>query len=150
MPNLARHLGLDAAYTRVPAHTRRRPDVEGDDHVVFQALAALTYPAAPSDPAGAFPLMWTSPLGKTLPPGAHMACFDTLYYATSGRQDFEWFHAWCPPWRRVGRYLFFTDELTEMAGAYLRRVLGLSAMEELRPVRDPDCHILLFCMSVFY
>lgn len=134
MWNLVGHLGLDPAYTRVPGDTRWRPEQEGEDHVVFDKLTALVFPGGPSKIARNLPILWTSPMGEDVRPGEHLACFDPLYYVTSGLQDFEWFYPWNPPWRRVGKHLYFTDRMIEMAEGYLQRVMRVDSVYELRPV----------------
>jgi hypothetical protein len=87
--------------------------------------------------------MAPSRFGKKLEPGAQLACFDFLYYVTSGLERFEFEKRWSPVWYMVGRHLRFTDRVMEIGREYLRRALGLdgggdsesSSESPLPPVR---------------
>lgn len=127
--HIVRYLGLDVSYTRVPRHTRRKPEEEYTDDVVFFPLAALTFPVNPSHKSTDYPLMVPSPLGTKLSPDTHLTCFDLLYSVTSSREDSEWRHSWSPAWRFVGTHLKFTEPLLELSKAYVRRALQVTRDE---------------------
>ncbi|CAA7266954.1 unnamed protein product [Cyclocybe aegerita] len=74
------HLKLDIAYTRVPSETRRLPNHENDDFLVFHQLVPYIFPRHPWRPASNFPLMQASPLGQRQSPYEQVSCFDYLYY----------------------------------------------------------------------
>ncbi|KDR75120.1 hypothetical protein GALMADRAFT_249033 [Galerina marginata CBS 339.88] len=131
--NVVHHLGLDVSYTRVPTFTRLEPWNRDEPHVVFPKLAALIYPRDPIASPDSFPHLAPSPFGHHLPPEAHISCFDTMYYATSGSDHYEWRFSWSPVWRTVGRHLQFTQEMKDLGRQYLARVFGLEGSEEIPP-----------------
>ncbi|TFK35507.1 hypothetical protein BDQ12DRAFT_688252 [Crucibulum laeve] len=123
--NLVAHLGVDASYTRLPIHTHKQED-QNEAHVVLPSIAALVFPGEPSHPVDWYPFMRESNMGSKLSPEEHLACIDQLYFSTSGRESFEWEHAWSPAWRTVGKHLRFTSEMEELARGYLRRAFGVA------------------------
>ena len=128
--NVVHHLGLDVAYTRVPTATRLRANPE-DDHVVFPQLAAAIYPLRPRVSSQKLPEFAPSPLGRSLSPDHQLTCFDTLYYATSGVDSFEWRFSWSPAWQSIARHLKFTQPMLDLSQKYLRNVFK---HQELPPV----------------
>ena len=134
--NLVRHLGVDVSYTRVPMSTRYDPSDREDDHVAFPELAALVYPRDPMLNVGSLTALAPSQAGHASVPENHLACFDTLYYATSGTRRFEWEYTWSPAWRTIGRHLGFTVEVKDIARSYLADAFGIGgrAMADIPPV----------------
>lgn len=130
---LLRHLGLDVSYTRVPSHVRYAPQLDTNPHVSFFPLAETIFPVNPTDHPSDNSIMEASPLGARLGPDAHIACFDCLYFATAGTQEFEWKTPWSPVWRFIGRHLQFSESLMELSKAYVRRALKVTT-DELPPV----------------
>jgi len=119
--NVVHHLGLDVAYTRVPRLTRLKPQNSGENHVVFSKLAATIYPVRPIISPKSLPRFARSPLGLSLSPDDKLACFDFLYYGTSGVDVYEWRFSWSPAWQSIGRHLKFTQPMLDLAQEYLRR-----------------------------
>ena len=93
----------------------------------------MIYPVNPSHNPGDKFIMAASPLGARLGPDVHMSCFDILYFVTAGTQPYEWKTSWSPAWRFIGQYLKFTDSLTQLSAAYVRRALKVTT-DELPPV----------------
>ena len=131
--NVVNHIGVDVSYTRVPPWTRLKPDDKEGDHVVLPQLAALIYPrtsssSSPIPPPSEFRHLYMAPApqGHAGLPESQMACFDTMYYSTSGAEVFEWRFGWSPVWRTVGKYLRFKEDSTVMrvARSYLRGLFG--------------------------
>jgi hypothetical protein len=129
-----RHLGLDVSYTRVPDRVRHHPDQDVDAHVSFFPTLEIIYPGDPFHYPGDQFIMAASPLGARLGPDLQMSCFDTLYFVTAGTEPYEWKTPWSPAWRFIGRYLRFTDSVTQLATAYARRTLRVTTNDELPPV----------------
>ncbi|KAF5326229.1 hypothetical protein D9611_000410 [Ephemerocybe angulata] len=130
-------LGFDASYTRVPNIAYKNPDRQDDPNVMFHALAATIAVRHPY-PTSDLPLMAASPSGSKLRPDEHLACYDFLYYATSGITDYEWKYPWSPEWRVIGVHLPFTDRMIDLATKYLRTVyskeLTQSGLNDLPPL----------------
>jgi hypothetical protein len=78
--------------------------------------------------------MHKSRLGRELKPEEQLACFDFLYYVTSGTKAFEFESKWSPAWFTVGRHLRFTESLKELSKGYLRRAFNLPNGQEVPPV----------------
>ncbi|KAF9530883.1 hypothetical protein CPB83DRAFT_787438 [Crepidotus variabilis] len=137
---LVRHIGVDVAYTRVPATTRYKPEDPKEIHVVFSQLAALIYRSPsplfsdlgrspffdPKEHPETFDYMSPSPKGLDITPEHHLACFDSLYYVTSGASSFEWKYGFSPAWRYVGRYLRFSENLQMLTQQYLNTLFPKS------------------------
>ena len=135
--NVVHHLGLDVAYTRVPRQTRLKPSDSEDNHVILSHLAATVYPVNPLVLPGSLPSFAPSPLGHTLAPDDHLTCFDTLYYATSGVEVYEWRFSWSPVWQSIGRHLKFTQPMLHLGNEYLRRVFQVDeSQDKLPPVSE--------------
>jgi hypothetical protein len=133
--NVVHHLGLDVAYTRVPLETRLKPHDSEDNHVVFSQLAATIYPVRPLVSPQSLPRFAPSPLGHSSSPDDKLACFDFLYYATSGVDVYEWRFSWSPAWQSIGRHLKFTQPMLDLGQEYLRRVFLLDeSYSEIPPV----------------
>jgi hypothetical protein len=135
--NTIHHIGLDVSYTRVPTFARLRtayPTSE-ETHVVLPQLAALIYPRNPLANPGKATVLTPSPKGHALPPDAHLSCFDSLYYASSGVKALEWEHSWSPVWHTVGKNLRFTQAVEDLAYSYMVRAFGLANREQLPYVR---------------
>lgn len=153
------HLGLDPSYTRVPGWSRRTQNERTESHVVFSQLAAAVYPRRPRGSPNEYPLMEASRRGKTshrASPDERLTCFDTLYYATSGAEIFEWRFGWSPAWNKVGRHVLFNEVLVDRSREYLRTAFGLEAGEEIPPfiaihIRHGDfgqnCNLPGHCLS---
>lgn len=133
--NVVNHLGVDVSYTRVPTYTRVHPSDGEDDHIVFSQLASVMYPLHPRVDPTELRLLAPSPHGRHLAPDQHVSCIDTMYYATSGADVYEWRFSWSPAWRTIGQHLLFTENLKELGREYLRRVFHVEGQgEELPPV----------------
>ena len=133
--NVVRHLGLDVAYTRLPHETQLKPYEPDDNHVVFSKLAATIYPERPLVSPQSLPRFESSPLGHSLSPDDKLACFDFLYYATSGVDVYEWRFSWSPAWQLIARHLKFTQSMLDLTQEYLRRVFLVHGSDnELPPV----------------
>ena len=132
--HLLHHLGLDVSYTRVPNRVRHEPSLAVDAHVSLYPVMEMIYPIDPTENPGDRFIMAASPLGARLGPDTHMACFDFLYFATTGSEKYEWPKPWSPVWRFIGRHLKFTDALTKLSTAYVRRAFNVTIDEELPPV----------------
>lgn len=133
--NVVRHLGLDVAYTRVPNVVHLKPINPNDNHVVFSGLAATIYPVRPLIPPQSLPRFARSPLGHNLSPDDKLACFDFLYYATSGVDVYEWRFSWSPAWQSIAQHLRFTKPMLDLGQEYLRRAFLLHESDnELPPV----------------
>ncbi|GLB37406.1 putative GDP-fucose protein O-fucosyltransferase [Lyophyllum shimeji] len=128
-PNLLHHLGLDVSYTRLPPHVRHEPALAANAHVALLPLAEKIFPWNPVSNPEDQTLMAPSPLGATLAPDHHMACFDLMYFASAGTQPYEWKTSWSPAWRFVGHHLKFTHPVTELAKQYVRKALRVTAGE---------------------
>jgi len=131
--NVVHHLGLDVAYTRVPQQTRLKPFDSEDNHVVLSQLAATIYPVRPLVLPGSLPSFAPSPLGHILAPDVHLACFDILYYATSGVEVYEWRFSWSPVWQSIGRHLKFTQPMLRLGNEYLRRAFQVDESQDNLP-----------------
>jgi hypothetical protein len=131
--NTVHHIGLDVSYTRVPSFARlstATPILE-EMHVVFPHLAALIYPRNPFVDPEKTTVLTQSPEGHAFPPDAHLACFDSLYYASSGVKAFEWEQSWSPAWHTIGKNLRFTQAVEDVAYSYMVRAFGLADREQL-------------------
>ncbi|KAF9057026.1 hypothetical protein BJ165DRAFT_1536223 [Panaeolus papilionaceus] len=115
------NLLLDISYTRAPTAARNNPSDGDDVFLVFQKLAPFIFAKNPRPPLdGYYPLMERSPLGHEVGPDEQLTCFDFLYYMTSS-EVYEWRFSWSPVWRFVGRHLYFTDDIMNLAREYLLR-----------------------------
>jgi len=132
--NVVHHLGLDVAYTRVPLQTRFKPSDSEEPHVVFSQLAATIYPVNPLVSPRSLPNFAPSPLGHSLSPDDRLTCFDTLYYATSGVDVYEWRFSWSPVWQSIARHLKFTQPMLRLGQEYLRKVFRVHESQELPQV----------------
>ncbi|KAF8994270.1 hypothetical protein BDQ17DRAFT_1251953, partial [Cyathus striatus] len=124
--NMLNHLGLDVSYTRVPDKVRPKDNLK-EVHAIFSELAALIYPERPSLNPLSLPLMFPSPMDSKLSPDQHLACFDFLYYVTSGR-SLEWEYPWSPAWNIIGKNLPFTEQVVTMGKNYLRMVFEVDSI----------------------
>ena len=125
------YLHLDYSYTHPPAFAYYTDGM----HTTFAGLIATIIPGHPHpEVKKGLPLLQKSRLGSTLPPDEQLACFDFLYFVTSGFADYEFEKRWSPVWNLVGTHLRFTDELMELGKAYARRAFGLDTVEDLPPV----------------
>lgn len=119
-------LKLDLSFTRIPLFAYFNPKDKGDPHTTFAGLAATILPGH-QRPVTTTTLMAPSRLGSKLPPNDHLACFDFLYYVTSGLKSFEFENRWSPVWYLVGRHLKFTDRVMDLGKEYLRRALNVDS-----------------------
>jgi hypothetical protein len=151
--NVVRHLGLDVAYTLVPQVTRLKPLEPEDNHVVFSQLAATIYPVRPIVSPQSLPSFAPSPLGHSLSPDDKLACFDFLYYATSGVDVYEWRFSWSPAWQSIARHLKFTQPMLDLGQEYLRTAFSIhESGNELPPVSGRKVcprNLLLELMALF-
>ncbi|KAJ2914441.1 hypothetical protein MD484_g5968, partial [Candolleomyces efflorescens] len=123
-------LKLDLTFTRIPAYAYLDSGDPNEVHTTFSGLGAAILPnhtrhLPPVAAEKQLQVMAPSRFGKELEPGEQLACFDFLYYVTSGMERFEFEKRWSPVWFMVGRHLRFTDRLMELGREYLRRALGL-------------------------
>jgi hypothetical protein len=127
----------DISYTPIPKSFKQNP-WEGDFHVSSLKLSTLPFPSARRAA-----LAENSPLKSPLyelvmKPDEHMVCFDFLYW-TAVIKEWEWEEDYNPVWRLIGRYAHWTDELSELANGYLRRIMGLHEDEDIPPVKSSPC-----------
>jgi len=149
------HIGVDVSYTRVPSFTRFSQD-RNEAHVIFPQLAALIYRSPsfsavsrshvaptwrpyddPEKEPDRFEYMAPAPSGHVRKPEGHLACFDTMYYATSGAEVYEWRFGFSPVWRDVGRWVRFNTRFKGLAEEYMRSLFGdgYTSSEGAPPVR---------------
>lgn len=131
-------LNVDMSFTRVPpmAFFTNNPN---DTYTKFSALAALIQPNYPHPDSLHQPLMEESRLlGLKLPPEDHLACFDFLYWVTSGFARYEMEMRWSPAWNTVGTHLTFTESLKDITRGYLRRAMELPEDSTVPPVSHLD------------
>ncbi|KAG9000045.1 hypothetical protein FRB94_005674 [Tulasnella sp. JGI-2019a] len=129
---LHKYLGLDPSYTPVPQHMHM-----GDQHKYFHGLASLGYPGGYADGLVLGPQAHDDPSpfpsdaqGKTVPPDYHLMCMDTVYYV-AGSTPFEWDKDYSPAWKFVGKYLRFTERVTNAAEVSLRKIWNLPEGEPI-------------------
>lgn len=128
-------LKLELSFTRVPDFAFFDQEDQGEVHTIFSALASLIAPRHPHPAAVRdLPLMSASRMGSQLGPEAHLACFDFLYFVSSGLQRHEYEARWSPAWNTVGTHIRFTDDLMRLAESHIRRELGVSEGEDIPPV----------------
>ncbi|KAF8973016.1 hypothetical protein BDZ97DRAFT_645557 [Flammula alnicola] len=131
---VVQHLGLDVSYTKIPLFTRFPSSKPDEIHVVFPQVAAVIYPEDPLVEPDKLKNLQPSPKGHQRTPDAHLSCFDSLYYATSGAKDWEWQKSWSPAWQNIGRYLPFTQTLKQLGRAYISRAFQFSgSLDNLPP-----------------
>ena len=140
--NVVHHIGVDASYTRVPPFTRFSQNPE-ETHIVFSRLAAFIYRSTsfsstsrnhivpgwkhyddPEKEPGKFEEIAPSPGGHHKKPEGQLACFDTMYYMTSGAEVYEWRFGFSPVWRTVGRWLRFNSRIEGLAKEYMKKLFG--------------------------
>lgn len=130
-------LRLDLSFTRVPTFAFFDEKNEKENWTTFFGLSATILPGGhahkDADPER-LQLMRNSRLGSELKPEDQLACFDFLYYVTSGTKAFEFESKWSPAWFTVGRHLRFTESLKELSKGYLRRAFNLPNGQEVPPV----------------
>jgi hypothetical protein len=113
-------------------------DNPGDPNTKFPALAALIAPEYPHRDGQNLPLLEPSLLGSKLPPEGQLACFDFLYWMTSGFAGYEIERRWSLAWNTVGTHLTFTDSLVDITRGYIRRALSFPEDSAIPPVRQPS------------
>ncbi|KAJ3528897.1 hypothetical protein NMY22_g9222 [Coprinellus aureogranulatus] len=120
-------LRLDLSFTRVPNFAFLNQSNDQEYWTTFFGLSATVLPGHAHRDANPenLPIMHKSRLGSELKPEERLACFDLLYYTTSGTTAFEFENKWSPSWYTVGRHLRFTEPLMELTRGYLRRAFGL-------------------------
>jgi hypothetical protein len=128
-------LKLDLSFTRVPDFAYFNETDQEDFHTKFSSLAALTWPKHPHPSALNRPLMAKSRFGARLPPEDQLACFDLLYFVSTGVKRYEFENRWSPVWNTVGTHLTFTQPLVDITNGYLRRAMKLKENDEIPPVR---------------
>ncbi|KAJ2933078.1 hypothetical protein H1R20_g4042, partial [Candolleomyces eurysporus] len=133
VPRTEKVLNVDMSFTRVP-RMAFLTDNPGDPNTKFPALAALIAPEYPHRDGRNLPLLEPSLLGAKLPPEQQLACFDFLYWMTSGFAGYEIEWRWSLAWNTVGTHLTFTDSLVDITRGYLRRALSLPEDSAVPPV----------------
>ncbi|KAH8099351.1 hypothetical protein BXZ70DRAFT_894911 [Cristinia sonorae] len=123
-------VGLDISYTRGPEWLKLVPNYEHDKCSTFWALARLAYPEDRNKNLG-------NPTPShhyniSLPPDEHLLCYDYLYYACA-QQSFEFEYDYAPQWKDVGKYLYWSDVVEQTATSYVRKLLGVSDLDEKTP-----------------
>ncbi|KAJ2914438.1 hypothetical protein MD484_g5967, partial [Candolleomyces efflorescens] len=150
VPRTEQVLNLDLVFTRVPPMAYYSSSNPGDPHTKFSALAALIWPDHAHPASRNLRLMeqqgertfannhgeseGDKEVWKGGPPDEQLACFDFLYWMTSGVEGYEIERRWSLAWNGVGTHLTFTDELVEMTKGYLRRALKLQEGSVLPPM----------------
>jgi hypothetical protein len=69
-----------------------------------------------------------------LRPDERLACFDMLFYTSTGVKQFEFEERWSPVWNSVGTHFRFQEDLVEHAKVYIRRAFGIDEGGEVPPV----------------
>ncbi|KAF8973004.1 hypothetical protein BDZ97DRAFT_2053730 [Flammula alnicola] len=129
--NVVQHLGLDVSYTELPLFTHFP---SSEVHVVFPQVAAVIYPEEPLVEPDKLKNFQPSPKGHQRTPDAHLSCFESFYYATSGARGWEWETSWSPAWQKIGRYLPFTQTLKQLGRDYISRAFQFSgSLDNLPP-----------------
>ncbi|RXW14498.1 hypothetical protein EST38_g11356 [Candolleomyces aberdarensis] len=128
-------LKLDMSFTRVPEFSYFVKD-KNDPFTMFSALAALIVPKHgwfnDGPQKGKWPpTMRPSRLKKELHPDEQLACFDMMYYVTSGVQEMEFEQRWSHTWHTVGKHLRFTEPLVDLAREYVRRALKVEEVPQM-------------------
>ncbi|KAF8966425.1 hypothetical protein BDZ97DRAFT_682823 [Flammula alnicola] len=132
---VVQHLGLDVSYTKIPLFTRLPSSNRDEVHVVFPQMAAVIYPEDPLVQPDKLKNLQPSPKGHQRTPDAHLSCFDSLYYATSGAKGWEWEKPWSPAWQKIGRNLPFSQPLKQLGRDYISRAFQFSgSLDNLPPV----------------
>ncbi|KAF6754168.1 hypothetical protein DFP72DRAFT_1009754 [Ephemerocybe angulata] len=116
-------LKIDLSFTRVPGFAFFEEKEESELQLKFPALASLIVPKHPHPASKNQPLMAPSKMGSKLPPDEHMACFDFMYYISTGVKKYEFENRWSLAWNSVGMHIKFTDEMLALAKEYLARSL---------------------------
>ncbi|RXW21234.1 hypothetical protein EST38_g4627 [Candolleomyces aberdarensis] len=127
-------LKLDLSYTRVPAFAFLNPQDEGEMFVSLSALAAAIQPGHPHPGAKNLPLLAESRFGAKMEPDEQLACFDLMFYASTGVREFEFEDRWSPVWNRVGTHLRFNEGLIDLTKEYMRRAFGLAEGGDVPPM----------------
>ncbi|RXW14500.1 hypothetical protein EST38_g11355 [Candolleomyces aberdarensis] len=128
-------LKIDMSFTRVPEFTYFLND-RNNPFTTFSALSALIVPKygwfndGPQKDKWP-PTMRPSRSGKTLHPDEQLACFDFMYYVTSGVQEMEFEKRWSHTWHTVGKHLRFTEPLVDLAQEYIRRVMKVEEIPQM-------------------
>ncbi|KAF8972907.1 hypothetical protein BDZ97DRAFT_1691519 [Flammula alnicola] len=131
---IVRHLGMDVSYTKIPLFTRFPSSDRDEIHVVFPQVAAAIYPEDPLVEPDKLKNLQKSPKGHQRTPDAHLSCFDSLYFATSGAQAWEWQKSWSPAWKKIGRNLPYTQTLKQLGRDYISRAFQFSgSLDDLPP-----------------
>lgn len=140
-------LKLDLSFTRVPDFAYLSPQNQREPFTTFYGLTAAILPDGHAHRDAArpetMPLMQASRLGRRDRPEEQLACFDLLYYVTSGTTqfEFEWKHS--PVWYTVGRHMRFVKPLEDLSKEYLKRVFELGVNDEIPPVSSTRLHLML-------
>lgn len=128
-------LKIDMSFTRVPDFAYMNASDKAEVHTTFPALSSLIWPRHPNAATRNLPLMAHSRLNKhSLPPDEQLACFDLLYFVSSGVKPYEFEQRWSPAWNTVGTNMRFTQPLMDLAEGYLRRTLKIDDTSKLPPV----------------
>ena len=120
--------------------------------VKFSGVAAAIQPKYPHPGARNLPIMVESRFGGRKEPDEQLACFDLMFYVSSGAGEnwFEFEDRWSPVWNMVGTRFGFNEGLRELARAYVGRALGVEeGVEEIPPVSavlslSEECEYNLF------
>ncbi|KAJ7272628.1 hypothetical protein B0H12DRAFT_1007870 [Mycena haematopus] len=123
-------LKLDVSYTTAPRWIKMYPSDDGDPHSTFWALASLAFP---NTRASNLQTPVLSPIhSASLPPDEQMLCYDYLYYV-GANNGYEWESDYGPAWRFVGRHMYWTPKLLQLAGKYVRDALVVAPYEPTPP-----------------
>lgn len=135
-------LRIDMSFTRVPDWAYMNASNKAEVHTTFPGLSSIIWPKHPNPGTRNLPLLRKSRFNQTLPPDQQLACFDFMFFISSGVKPFEFEQRWSPAWNTVGTNMRFTQSLIDMAGVYLRRAMHLDegspfpAVRPLPPVRS--------------
>ncbi|KAJ3544446.1 hypothetical protein NMY22_g2773 [Coprinellus aureogranulatus] len=128
-------LRIDMSFTRIPDFAYMNESNKAEVHTTFPALSSLVWPKHPNAATRNLPLMAKSRLHQhSLPPDEQLACFDLLYFVTSGVKPYEFEQRWSPAWNTVGTNMRFTQPLMDLAEGYLRRALKIDDGSVLPPM----------------
>ncbi|KZT02434.1 uncharacterized protein LAESUDRAFT_815288 [Laetiporus sulphureus 93-53] len=123
-------LALDVSYTKTPDWVKLISNYEHDQHTTFWTLARLSFPEERERNLGV-PL--PSPQHQvSLPPDEQLLCFDYLYYLCA-TQTYEYEYDYSPAWRFVGTHMHWTQDMQNLADAYVLYAFGLPEDAEVPP-----------------
>ncbi|KAJ2914442.1 hypothetical protein MD484_g5969, partial [Candolleomyces efflorescens] len=131
-------LKLDLGYTRVPDFVYLDPGDQKELFTTFPGLAVLVqsgYPHPASTKDDLVVLRESRLGGKgVVRPDERLACFDMLFYTSTGLREFEFEERWSPVWNNVGRHFRFQRDLVDHAKVYILKAFGIEEGGDVPPM----------------